>query len=73
MFIYGFNEDYINNFQKNVDNLTLADTQRLIASYFPQQNLKFVLIGQAKTIAPVAAKYGKVTQVDIQANGFAAK
>lgn len=73
MFVYGFNEDYINNFQKNVDSLTLAETQRLIATYFPQQNLKFVLIGQAKTIAPVAAKYGKVTQVDIQANGFAAK
>jgi DNA-directed RNA polymerase len=73
MYVYGFNEDYINSFQQKVDNLTLEESQRLIAKYFPQQNLKFVMIGQAQTIAPIAAKFGKVTQVDIQANGFAAK
>ena len=73
MYVYGFNEDYINSFQQKVDNLTLAESKRLIDLYFPQQNLKFVLIGQAQTVAPIAAKFGKVTQVDIQANGFAAK
>jgi DNA-directed RNA polymerase len=73
MYVYGFNEDYINSFQQKVDNLTLEESKRLIAKYFPQQNLKFVMIGQAQTIAPIAAKFGKVTQVDIQANGFAAK
>jgi len=73
MYVYGFNEDYINSFQQKVDSLTLEESKRLIATYFPQQNLKFVMIGQAQTIAPIAAKFGKVTQVDIQANGFAAK
>jgi zinc protease len=73
MYVYGFNEDYINSFQQKVDSLTLEESKRLIAQYFPQQNLKFVMIGQAQTIAPIAAKFGKVTQVDIQANGFAAK
>lgn len=70
MYVYGFNENYINSFQQKVDNLTLAESKRLIDLYFPQQNLKFVMIGEAKTIAPIAAKFGTVTQVDIQANGF---
>lgn len=70
MYLYGFNEDYINNFQNKVDNLTLAESKRLIESYFPKDKLQLVLIGNAKTIAPVAAKYGKVTQLDIKATGF---
>ena len=70
MYLYGFNEDYINDFQSKVDNLTLAQSKRLIESYFPKDKLQLVLIGNAKNIAPVAAKYGQVTQLDIKASGF---
>lgn len=70
MYLYGFNEDYINTFQSKVDNLTLAESKRLITSYFPKDHLQWVLIGNAKAIAPVAAKYGKVTQLDIKAPGY---
>ncbi|QDE29736.1 MULTISPECIES: M16 family metallopeptidase [Shewanella] len=70
MYLYGFNDDFINQFQAKVDGLTLAETQRLIKQYFPQQNLQFVLIGNADKIAEVAAQYGEVTKVDITATGF---
>jgi zinc protease len=70
MYLYGFNDDFINQFQAKVDGLTLAETQRLIKQYFPQQNLQFVLIGNAEQIADVAAQYGEVTTVDITATGF---
>jgi zinc protease len=70
MYLYGFNDDFINQFEAKVDGLTLAETQRLIKQYFPQQNLQFVLIGNAEQIADVAAQYGEVTKVDITATGF---
>ncbi|QSX33885.1 insulinase family protein [Shewanella avicenniae] len=70
MYLYGFDASYINDFQKRVDGLTVAETQRLIAQYFPKDKLQFVLIGNAAHIAPIAAKYGDVTQVDIKDVGF---
>jgi predicted Zn-dependent peptidase len=73
MYLYGFNDDFINQFQAKVDGLTLKETQRLVREHFPQSNLQFVMIGNAQKIAPIAAKYGEVTQVDIKAMGFDAK
>jgi zinc protease len=73
MYLYGFNDDFINQFQAKVDGLTLEETQRLVRDHFPQSNLQFVMIGNAQKIAPIAAKYGEVTQVDIKAMGFDAK
>lgn len=70
MYVYGFDASYINDFQQRVDSLTVADTKRLINTYFPQDKLQFVLIGNAAKIAPIAAKYGQVTQRDIKAVGF---
>jgi hypothetical protein len=37
--------------------MTLADAQRVIKQYYPQDNLAFVLIGKAEEIQKVAAKY----------------
>ena len=71
MYLYGFDDSFINDFQKNVDGLTLAETQRLVQSYFPQDKLQFVLIGNASKIADIAAEYGQVKQVEIDAVGFA--
>ncbi|MGZ9899722.1 M16 family metallopeptidase [Shewanella gaetbuli] len=70
MHLYGFGNDYINQFQAKVDSLTLAETQRLIKQYFPQQNLQYVLIGNAEKIADVAKQYGEVTKIDIKESGF---
>ena len=38
MFWYNFNESYINNFQKNVDGLTVEKAKDIIARYFPKTN-----------------------------------
>ncbi|MGI2135892.1 M16 family metallopeptidase [Shewanella baltica] len=70
MYLYGFDDKFINEFQAKVDGLTLEETQRFVKTYFPQKDLQFVLIGNAAKIAPIAAKYGKVQTVDIKATGF---
>ncbi|WP_434939365.1 M16 family metallopeptidase [Shewanella sp. HL-SH8] len=70
MYLYGFDDNFINQFQAKVDGLTIADTQRLVKQYFPQQNLQYVLIGNAEKIADIAAQYGGVTKVDIKDSGF---
>jgi zinc protease len=66
MFWYGFDADYINNFQKNVDNLTVARAKEIIAQYFPEKNLQFVLVGKASEIRELAKKWGAVTEVNIK-------
>lgn len=66
MFWYGFDESYINNFQKNVDELTVDKAKQIIAKYFPKDNLQFIMVGKAEDIRKIAAKYGKVTEVQIK-------
>ncbi|WP_144211515.1 M16 family metallopeptidase [Shewanella donghaensis] len=70
MYIYNFDDSFINEFQTDVDGLTLAETQRLISTYFPKDNLQYVLIGNAAKIADIAKKYGEVTTVNITDVGF---
>ena len=70
MFSLGFDESFINNFQKNVDGLTLAKTRQIIDQYFPKNNLQFVLIGKADTIRDKVKKYGTITEKEIKADGF---
>ncbi len=67
MFWYNFNESFINNFQKNVDGLTVARAKEIIEKYFPKDRLQFVLVGKAEDIRKIAEKYGKVTEVQITA------
>ncbi len=66
MFWYGFDESYINNFEANVNAVTVAKANEMIAKYFPKNNLQFVLIGKASEIKPIAEKYGKVTEVELK-------
>lgn len=70
MFIYGYDKDFINQFQDKVDSLTLKKTKELINTYFPQDNLQFMVIGKGDEIRDVLKKYGKVTEVDINQVGF---
>ncbi|HVE60856.1 MAG TPA: pitrilysin family protein [Chitinophagaceae bacterium] len=69
MFWYGFDESFINNFQKNVDELTKEKAKQIVAKYFPKNNLQFVMIGKAEDIRKIAAKYGTVTETDIKSEG----
>jgi predicted Zn-dependent peptidase len=66
MFVYNFDESFINNFEKTVDELNLEKANNIIANYFPKDNLQFVLVGKASEIKSIAEKYGKVTKVEIK-------
>src|SRR5690606_33402232 len=47
MFWYGFDESFINNFEKNVDGLSIAKSKEIINKYFPKDKLQFVVIGKS--------------------------
>lgn len=66
MFWYNFDESFINNFEKNVDGLTLEKAKAIIAKYFPKDKLQFVLVGKSADIKKIAEKYGPVTEVHIK-------
>ncbi|MCW3116900.1 MAG: peptidase domain protein, partial [Chitinophagaceae bacterium] len=66
MFWYDFNESFINNFQKNVDGITVDKAKEMVAKYFPKDKLQFVLVGKASEIKKIAQKYGPVTEVQIK-------
>jgi hypothetical protein len=65
MFWYGFDESFINNFQKSVDGLTTDRAKQIIAQYFPKDKLQFVMVGRSADIKKIAGKYGPVTEVQI--------
>ncbi len=66
MFWFGFNESYINNFQKNVDGLTVQKAKEIIAKYFPKDKLQFIMVGKSSDIKKIIEKYGPVTEVQIK-------
>jgi zinc protease len=70
MFVYGFDENYINTFQSKVDGMTVAQANQIIRKYFPKENLQFVLIGKAEEIREQVKKYGTVTEKEIKSEGF---
>ena len=66
MFWYDFDESFINDFEMNVDGLTLQKANKIIANYFPKDKYQIVMIGKASEIKEIATKYGEVKQVDIK-------
>ena len=66
MYWYNFDEKFINNFEKNVDELTLTKAKEIITKYFPKDKLQFVMVGKAADIKKIVAKYGVVTEVQIK-------
>ena len=66
MFWYNFDESFINNFEKNVDGLTVEKAKEIITKYFPKDKLQFVLVGKAADIRKIAEKYGKVKEVEMK-------
>lgn len=70
MFVYGFDENFINTFQTKVDGLTVAQANEMIKKYFPKENLQFVLIGKADEIRDQVKKYGTIREKEIKNEGF---
>lgn len=65
MFVFDFDEEYINTFSQQVNLLTPERSKEIIAKYFPQKNLQFVVIGQAESIRKQLKTFGKVSEIDI--------
>jgi predicted Zn-dependent peptidase len=70
MFFYGLDNSYINDFERNVDAMTIEKASEIIAKYFPKENLQFVLIGKGDEISDKIAKYGAVFTRSIDEDGF---
>ncbi|MCX5906963.1 MAG: insulinase family protein, partial [Deltaproteobacteria bacterium] len=68
--VYGFDESFVNNFKKNVENVTVEEARKTIAKHFPKDNLQFVLIGKAAALRDQVRKYGEVSGKDIKSDGF---
>ncbi|GGO66854.1 M16 family metallopeptidase [Bowmanella pacifica] len=66
MFVYGFDEGFINGFSKRVNALTVEKSQTLIERYFPNHNLQFVVVGRAESIRDWMKEYGQLELVNIQ-------
>ncbi|MDT0604407.1 M16 family metallopeptidase [Thalassotalea castellviae] len=73
MYGYQFDESFINTFEQQVDSLTTEKSKQLIQQYFPQENLQFVVIGQADAIRDKLTKYGEIVEVNINDIGFNTK
>ena len=70
MFVYGYDENFINTFQTKVDGLTVAQSMKIIEEYFPKDKLQFVLVGKADEIRDSVKKYGALTEKEIKDEGF---
>ncbi|TDE18299.1 M16 family metallopeptidase [Dyadobacter psychrotolerans] len=70
MYVFNFDENYINTFQTKVDGLTTAQAKQIIADYFPKDKLQFIMVGKASEIRDQVKKYGEVTEKQIKAEGF---
>lgn len=70
MFYYGYDESFVNDFAKKVDELTIEDVKEVVSKYFPKENLQFVLIGKADEFKDKVTKYGKVTFKELKEDGF---
>jgi predicted Zn-dependent peptidase len=69
-YIYGLDDSFINNFENEVNGLTIEKVKELIKKYFPKNNLQFVLIGKASEIKDKVEKYGKITEKSIDEDGY---
>jgi predicted Zn-dependent peptidase len=70
MFIYDFDESFVNDFMEKVDAVDIHQTKSIIKKYFPENNLQFVLIGKASEIKDQVEKYGDLYEKEILEEGF---
>ena len=73
MFTAKLGREQIDHFSQDVDSLTPARCKQLIQQHFPRNNLQMLLIGKGEAIRTIAAKYGKVREIEIKADGFGAQ
>ncbi|RZA15203.1 MAG: insulinase family protein, partial [Proteobacteria bacterium] len=65
LWAYGVSIDQFNNFEAQVNSLTLEEANNLIKTRLPKDKLEILLIGKASTIGTEAKKYGKLRTIPI--------
>lgn len=70
MFIFNFDEAFVNDFYSKVDALTINDIKRIVSNYFPKENLQFVMIGKHNLFKDDISKYGKVKLKELKDKGY---
>ncbi|RYZ53773.1 MAG: insulinase family protein, partial [Proteobacteria bacterium] len=65
LWAYGVSIDQFNNFEAQVNSLTLEEANNLIKTRLPKDKLEILLIGKASTIGGEAKKYGKLRTIPI--------
>jgi zinc protease len=69
-YVYGLDDSIINNFENEVNELTIEKANELIKKYFPKDNLRFVMIGKADEIKDKVSKYGNITEKNIEEDEY---
>ena len=67
---FGLDRAYVNDHTRLTDAVTLEQARAVIAKHYPRQNLAIAMIGQADSVAAVAARYGEVRAKKISDPGF---
>jgi zinc protease len=68
---YGLDESEINAYFAKLDQVTVADARRIISTYYPLDDLVFVIIGNAAEIRPQIRKYApRIDERPISRPGF---
>jgi predicted Zn-dependent peptidase len=70
MFVYGFDQTYVNTFMPRVRAMTPEKAKAIIAAHFPKDHLQFVLIGKASALRDSVKTFGELTEKDIRTPGF---
>lgn len=69
-YVYGLDDSIINNFENEVNKLTIEKANELIKKYFPKDNLQFVMIGKAADIKDKVSKYGNIIEKNIEEDEY---
>ena len=67
---YGLDRAYVNEHTRKTDAVTPEQARQVIDKHYPRQNLAITMIGQADSVAVVAARYGEVRAKKISDPGF---
>lgn len=67
---YGLDRAYINEHTRKTDAVTPEQARQVIDKHYPRENLAITMIGQADSVAVVAAHYGEVRSKKISDPGF---
>lgn len=70
MYLFKFDEQFINSFSQQVNALDINKAKQIIQRYFPKDNLQTVVIGKAEAIKNIVKKYGQLHEADIKDSGI---